>query len=129
MRIPIVGVMGSGSEAHRGRSSQVGQWLALEGVHLLLPGHGDSGPTLEIYTYTETLDAEPGEPNRRGISHLAFEVDDVEEMVRSLEDRGGSLMGEVSQGHVEGVGLLTFVYARDPEGNIIELQSWRREPS
>jgi len=102
---------------------------ALEGVHLLLPGYGEAGPTLEIYTYTETLDAEPGEPNRRGIGHLAFEVDDVEGVVRTLQDRGGSLVGKVSQGRVEGVGLLTFVYARDPEGNIIELQSWKRDSS
>jgi hypothetical protein len=27
-------------------------------------------------------------------------------------------------GHVAGVGLLTFAHATDPEGNIVELQSW-----
>ncbi len=40
MRIPIVGVMGSGSESHRERSSKIGRWLALEGVHLLTGGGG-----------------------------------------------------------------------------------------
>ena len=31
----------------------------LEGVHLLLPGHGDSGPTLEIFSYKDTHECEP----------------------------------------------------------------------
>jgi len=30
----------------------------------------------------------------------------------------------VTRKEVEGVGLLAFVYFRDPEGNIIEIQSW-----
>jgi uncharacterized protein (TIGR00725 family) len=37
-RLPIVGVMGSGSEAHERRAQQVGTWLATEGVHLLTGG-------------------------------------------------------------------------------------------
>jgi hypothetical protein len=37
---------------------------------------------------------------------------------------GGGLVGEVASAEVPGVGLLTFVYAADPEGNIIELQAW-----
>lgn len=45
--------------------SQSGQWFeegtavagaSLAGEHLLLPGHGPHGPTLEIYQYSETLD-------------------------------------------------------------------------
>jgi uncharacterized protein (TIGR00725 family) len=39
-RLPIVGVMGSGSEAHEVRAQQVGSWLAAEGVHLLTGGGG-----------------------------------------------------------------------------------------
>jgi catechol-2,3-dioxygenase len=26
---------------------------------------------------------------------------------------------------IEGVGVLTVVYAKDPEGNIVEIQSWK----
>ena len=37
-RLPIVGVMGSGSEAHQERAREVGCWLATEGVHLLTGG-------------------------------------------------------------------------------------------
>jgi len=39
-RLPIVGVMGSGSETHERRAQQVGSWLATEGVHLLTGGGG-----------------------------------------------------------------------------------------
>jgi catechol 2,3-dioxygenase-like lactoylglutathione lyase family enzyme len=80
------------------KRKQEGEWLeqgtgvkdaSLEGVHLLLPGHGDEGPTLEIYTY-------------------------------------GNLLSAVTEREIEGIGVVTFVYARDPEGNLIELQCWRR---
>jgi len=37
------------------------------------------------------------------------------------------LLGEISGKEVEGVGYITFVYAKDPEGNIIELQHWDYE--
>ncbi len=35
---PIIGVLGSGTEAHERRSRALGQWLALQGVHLLTGG-------------------------------------------------------------------------------------------
>ena len=37
---------------------------------------------------------------------------------------GGSTVGDVVTTQVDGVGFLRVVYARDPEGNIIELQKW-----
>jgi uncharacterized protein (TIGR00725 family) len=39
-RLPVVGVMGSGSVAHQGRARALGRWLAGEGVHLLTGGGG-----------------------------------------------------------------------------------------
>jgi uncharacterized protein (TIGR00725 family) len=39
-RLPIVGVMGSGINAHQERAQRVGSWLAVEGVHLLTGGGG-----------------------------------------------------------------------------------------
>jgi predicted enzyme related to lactoylglutathione lyase len=94
------------------------------GVHLRLPGHGDAGPTLEIYQYSEN-DVKP-EPsaNREGFGHVAFEVEDVAEALEKVRKHGGGSLGEVTFHEVEGVGRLTFVYATDPEGNIVELQSW-----
>ena len=112
---------------------QSGAWLdrgtglqgaRLRGVHLRLPGHGPEGPTLEIYHYDTTAPAEPATANRRGLGHLAFAVDDVAAVLAKVLAHGGSALGSLTEKEVVGVGRLTFIYARDPEGNIIELQSW-----
>ena len=39
-RLPIVGVMGSGTEPHSERTVPLGEWLARRGVHLLTGGGG-----------------------------------------------------------------------------------------
>ena len=96
----------------------------LTGVHLRLPGHGEGGPTLEIYGYSRSEPRPAVAANREGIAHIAFEVDDVVAATRLVLEHGGSLVGEVTSSEVPGVGILTFVYAADPEGNIVELQAW-----
>lgn len=103
----------------------------LRGQHLLLPGHGEAGPTLEIYTYAETLTDRPRPvANRPGYGHLAFEVADVSAILDAVLSHGGQALGEVARTSVHGVGELEIVYVRDPEGNIIELQSWSsRQPT
>ncbi len=98
----------------------------LEGVHLLLPGHGDGGPTLEIFSYKDMHESEPSMANHTGFTHIAFEVEDVESTFQKAIENGGLKLGEVTEKVVEGVGVLTFVYLRDPEGNIIEIQSWKK---
>lgn len=55
---------------------------------------------------------------------MAFEVENVVEALEEMRKHGGSSLGEVTFHEVAGVGRLTFVYATDPEGNIVELQSW-----
>lgn len=113
-----------------------GDWLsrgtgvenaALAGAHLILPGFGDDGPTLEIFQFSETLDNARSQANRKGLRHIAFRVDDVAEMMETVIQNSGSGLGEIVSRHVKGVGILTFVYVRDPEGNIIELQSLEPE--
>ena len=110
-----------------------GAWLArgtgvpdahLRGIHLRLPGYGGRGPTLEIYGYSATEPRPSAAANREGITHIAFEVDDVAAAARLVVSRGGGLVGDVASAEVPGVGMLTFGYAADPEGNIIELQAW-----
>jgi predicted enzyme related to lactoylglutathione lyase len=97
---------------------------ALKGAHLRLPGYGENGPTLEIFSYT----AMEGRPtplgNRLGFGHIAFAVDDVPQALADVIAAGGKAVGEVVVREVPGAGLLTFVYAADPEGNILELQAW-----
>ncbi len=112
---------------------QAGRWLergtgvsgaALRGVHLRLPGHGENGPTLEIFSYTEMLGKPAPHANRQGYGHLAFAVEDVHETLTDVLAHGGTALGEVVTTAVPGAGNVTFVYAADPEGNILELQRW-----
>lgn len=97
---------------------------ALEGAHLALPGYGERGPTLEIYQYTKIELLAPVAPNTRGFGHLAFEVEDVAAVTTQVLQHGGSKCGEIVTKAIPGVGTITFVYVRDPEGNLLELQHW-----
>jgi catechol 2,3-dioxygenase-like lactoylglutathione lyase family enzyme len=97
---------------------------ALEGEHLRLPGHGPEGPTLEIYSYSSPLDKPGTAANRLGLGHLAFGVPSVEKALRRVLAEGGRALGEISSALVPGKGRVTFVYACDPEDNVVELQSW-----
>jgi predicted enzyme related to lactoylglutathione lyase len=95
------------------------------GVHLRLPGWGEDGPTLEIFQYARNEPKPAPAANREGFGHIAFEVDDVEKTLEDVRRHGGGAVGEVVSQEIEGVGSLQFVYATDPEGNIIEIQSWQ----
>jgi catechol 2,3-dioxygenase-like lactoylglutathione lyase family enzyme len=110
-----------------------GEWLEratglegahLKGIHLRLPGWGENGPTVEIFQYSEMLDPGHRAANRPGLAHLAFAVDDVEAALQAVLEAGGGQVGEIVSLPVEGAGTVTFVYATDPEGNLIELQRW-----
>lgn len=67
----------------------------------------------------------PSADGREGIMHLAFEVDDVKATLDLVLSHGGRKGGEIASAEVKGVGLLTFVYCADPEGNMNELQNWK----
>ncbi len=58
-RLPIVGVMGSGSRPYLERASPLGSWLAQYGVHLLTGGGGGVMAAV-CRSFYET-------PNRRGL--------------------------------------------------------------
>lgn len=94
----------------------------IHGIHVRLPGYGSEGPTLEILQYERDLERHPFAANRPGAGHIAFAVDDVEEALRQVIRGGGGLVGELVSTIIPGVGGLVFVYATDPEGNVIELQ-------
>src|SRR5471032_519213 len=110
-----------------------GKWLdeltAVEaahvtGMHLRLPGFEGEGPTLEIFSYERMLAGSMPVVNEPGFGHLAFLVEDVDAALKAVLSSGGSTVGTVATTAVKGVGILHAVYARDPEGNILELQSW-----
>ena len=96
-----------------------------KGIHLALPGYDNKLPTLEIFQYDKNEENLPAITNRKGFGHIAFRVDDVHDVLSKLLQHGGSTIGEVVESAIEGVGLLTFVYAKDIDGNIVEIQSWK----
>jgi catechol 2,3-dioxygenase-like lactoylglutathione lyase family enzyme len=96
----------------------------LDGVHLRLPGCGDDGPTLEVYSYSIVADGPAPAVNRPGFGHLAFEVASVEEARAEVLGAGGRAVGEVVTLTTAAGRCVTWCYVTDPEGNILELQSW-----
>ena len=96
----------------------------LRGVHLRLPGYSDDGPTLEIFSYDQVIERGLPRANECGFGHIAFAVENVDEALVAVIAAGGGTVGEIATGRVKGAGLIRLVYARDPEGNIVELQKW-----
>ena len=96
----------------------------IRGVHLRLPGFDAAGPTLEIFEYNELLSSPPVAVNQRGFGHIAFAVEDVEAVQDAVLAAGGSRVGELVSLAISTTRCVTFAYAWDPEGNIIELQRW-----
>jgi predicted enzyme related to lactoylglutathione lyase len=97
---------------------------ALRGAHLRLPGHGAEGPTVEIYQYEHAEDRPPTAANRLGLAHVAFAVDDVEAGRREVLANGGGAVGDIVTLTTADGRRVTWCYVTDPEGNILELQSW-----
>jgi catechol 2,3-dioxygenase-like lactoylglutathione lyase family enzyme len=94
------------------------------GVHLRLPGYGNDAPTLEIFSYDQVIERGLPNANECGFGHIAFGVENVDEALQAVIAAGGGVVGEIATGEVTGAGLIRLVYARDPEGNIVELQKW-----
>ena len=112
------------------RGKQLDELTALEGahlagIHLRLPGLGEDGPTLELFSYDEMLEASLPAVNRPGFAHIAFQVDDVDTALEAVLAAGGSTVGGPTTFEISEAGTVRVVYARDPEGNILELQQWR----
>jgi len=112
-----------------------GRWLEdatrvsgveIEGVHLCLPGYGGRGPTLGIFQYNHQQEPQETAINRPGFAHIAFAVNDVGAARDAVVAASGGVVGELVSVDIPGAGTIAFVYATDPEGNVIELQHWSR---
>lgn len=96
----------------------------IKGVHMLLPGCGEEGPTLEIFEYNKSTKGGDKRVNRLGFAHISFRVDNIHNLLRKVIVNGGQQLGKLTSREIEGAGTITFVYVSDPEGNVIELQNW-----
>ena len=112
-----------------------GQWIDkmtnikdvhITGIHLQLPGYKD-GPTLEIFSYNKPVErGVKMQINETGFTHIAFRVNNVQKYVDEVLKHGGRFYGEIIETEIKDVGKLNAVYMRDPEDNIIEIQSWKQ---
>jgi predicted enzyme related to lactoylglutathione lyase len=97
---------------------------AFQGMHLRLPGFGDDGPTLEIFQYQNMPPRLETLVHRPGFGHIAFLVEDVAKARKAVLEAGGQDVGETITLQTADGRKVTFVYVTDPEGNVLELQSW-----
>lgn len=112
---------------YRGADLDAGTGVAgasLTGAHLRLPGLGSDGPTLEIYQYGSGPEGLPPAVNRPGFQHIAFVVPDVAAASEAVVGAGGGTVGTVVTLTTADGRRVTWTYVTDPEGNILELQSW-----
>ncbi len=80
----------------------------------------DGQLNLEVIKYHQPIDKDGiqiQDANALGMRHLAFQVDDIEEIVASLKEKGHELVGEMQ--NYENIWKLCYI--RGPEGIIIEL--------
>lgn len=96
----------------------------LQGVHLRLPGHEGDGPTLEVFQYSELAGPVERGVNRPGFGHIAFSVASVRDARAEVLAHGGAPVGQVVSLTTATGARVTWCYVADPEGNILELQSW-----
>lgn len=99
----------------------------MRGMHLRLPGFGEEGPTLEILNYNVLAERPATAANRPGFGHIAFAVDDVPAAQVAVLEAGGRAVGEIVTLQLSTGARVTWCYVTDPEGNIVELQSWSSE--
>jgi catechol 2,3-dioxygenase-like lactoylglutathione lyase family enzyme len=75
---------------------------------------------LEIVNYYQPVDSgdsHPSRPNALGLNHLTFEVEGLDGIVKTLQQKGYDLVGSVQ--NYQNVWKLCYIYG--PEGIIIEL--------
>ncbi len=92
-----------------------------KGAHLMVP---DSNVEIELFQFIDNLRVKEktSVANMIGYRHMAFIVDDLDKTVETLKGKGVELFSDpITVNEPESVRGFRFVYFRDPEGNIIEL--------
>jgi catechol 2,3-dioxygenase-like lactoylglutathione lyase family enzyme len=111
-----------------------GEWLDrivdLPGarVEIVMARAPDGTGTLELAKFhapPADADAEPAPPNRPGIRHIAYTVDDLRAVVDRMRTAGWDTVGDV----VDYEGDYLLCYVRGPEGLIVELAEPLRSES
>ena len=78
-------------------------------------------PFLEIHEHKITHDRSQPRVNEPGFGHLSFQMEDICFALSKIIQAGGSQIGEITDFGTKDKPYL-IAYARDPEGNILELE-------
>ena len=95
-----------------------GAWFLKGRAEIHLIGEAEPGRVDHLYAGTYT----PDELSRGYDTHLAFEVDDLEEAQRYLKAHDVTIVGGPRP---RGDGVMQL-YIRDPDGYIVELFVWQK---
>ena len=91
------------------------------GAHLSIPGNGVE---IEMFEYNQKADRikELSVANYPGFRHIAFFVENLEDTYKCLKETGIEFFSEpITVKEPQSVAGFRFIYFKDPEGNIIEL--------
>jgi catechol 2,3-dioxygenase-like lactoylglutathione lyase family enzyme len=78
-----------------------------------------------VFSYDQLEPRLPAAANRPGFGHIAFEVEDVPAARKEVSAARGKPVGQIVTLTTATGGMVTWCYVTDPEGNMIELQSWQ----
>ena len=78
-------------------------------------------PFLEIHEHSITHDRNLQRVNEPGFGHLSFQMADIGIVLSAIIRAGGAQIGEITDFGTANKPFL-IAYARDPEGNILELE-------
>ncbi len=91
------------------------------------PGHGEAfaffaldGGNLELLQRLDAQMEPRGKPGPPWCPHLALRTDNMDETMRMLESHNVPIL----KGPLEIPGKVRWLYAADPDGNIIEFVQW-----
>lgn len=91
--------------------------MQVEGVMVRTPDGTDALELVKFHAPPAEADPQPAPPNRLGIRHIAFAVDDMAATLETIRAAGWDTIGEV----VDYQGMFLLCYVRGPEGLIVEL--------
>ncbi len=86
-------------------------WLSLPGAE---------GPYLEIFEYRDSEECPHPAVNRPGFNHISFDVENLQAVCEAVIAAGGSAQGKITA--FEGENPFSYIYMRDPEGNLLDLK-------
>jgi catechol 2,3-dioxygenase-like lactoylglutathione lyase family enzyme len=89
----------------------------VEAVMVSTPDGADALELVKFHAPSAEGSTDPAPPNRLGMRHLAFQVDDLRAVVDHMRTAGWDTIGDI----VDYDGVYLLCYLRGPEGLIFEL--------